>query len=178
MPGGWQYKSPNAWGRDASSPLVVIPKRWISCTNWEQTQPYRLEQEHQDLLSAFRREWAEAGVDVVLDYLWGHPAESVMEAISQKGLRIAPSRVRFVQIGASAGNPISLGADTLRSSGLELLGSGFGSASLDQIWQALAEFFNAAVQEPFQFNTKAAPLGDVEALWNTPEQGVRLVFQP
>jgi len=137
-----------------------------------------LDQEHEALVSAFRREWAEAGVDVVLDYLWGRPAESVMEAISQKGLRIAASRVRFVQIGASAGNPISMRADTLRSSGLELLGSGFGSASLDQIWQAVAEFFHIAVQKPFQFNIKIAPLSDIEALWNSPEQGVRLVFQP
>jgi NADPH2:quinone reductase len=137
-----------------------------------------LDQEHEALVSAFRREWAEAGVDVVLDYLWGPPAESVLEAISQKGLRNAASRVRFVQIGASAGNPISLSADTLRSSQIELLGSGSGSASLDQIWRALAEFFSVAVREPFQFNTKIAPLRDIEALWNSPEQGVRVVFQP
>jgi NADPH:quinone reductase-like Zn-dependent oxidoreductase len=137
-----------------------------------------LDQQQDALVSAFRREWAESGVDVVLDYLWGSPAESVMEAISQKGLRIASSRIRFVQIGASAGNPISLLADTLRSSRLELLGSGFGSASLDQIWQGVAELFNAAAQEPFQFNIKTAPLRDVESLWNSPEQGVRLVFQP
>ena len=46
-----------------------------------------LHQEHEALVSAFRREWAEAGVEVVLDYLWGPAAESVLEAISQKGLR-------------------------------------------------------------------------------------------
>jgi NADPH2:quinone reductase len=137
-----------------------------------------LDHEHKVLVSAFRRELAESGVDVVLDYLWGPPAESVMEAISQKGLRITSSRIRFVQIGASAGNPISLRADTLRSSRLELLGSGFGSASLDQIWQGVAELFHAAAQEPFKFNIKTAPLRDVESLWNSPEQGVRLVFQP
>jgi NADPH:quinone reductase-like Zn-dependent oxidoreductase len=137
-----------------------------------------LDQEHEALVSALRREWAEAGVDVVLDYLWGHPAESAMEAISQKGPRNAPGRVRFVQIGQSAGNTISLPAATLRSSGLELLGSGFGSASLDQIRQDLTEFFKAAVQQPFHFNIRTAPLRDIEALWNSPEQGVRLVFEP
>lgn len=137
-----------------------------------------LDQEHDGLVSAFRREFAEAGVDVVLDYLWGQPAESVLEAISQRGLRTAVSRVRFVQIGGSAGPTISLPAATLRSSGLELLGSGFGSASLEQIWKALAEFFQAAGQQPFQFNAKVAPLSSVEKLWNSPEQGVRLVFQP
>ena len=135
-------------------------------------------QEHDALVSAFRREWAEAGVDVVLDYLWGHPAESVLEAISQKGLKIATSPVRFIQIGESAGHLISLPAATLRSSKLELLGSGFGSASFEQIWHALGEFFAAAANEPFQFNTRAAPLQNIDAHWNSPEEGVRLVFQP
>jgi NADPH:quinone reductase-like Zn-dependent oxidoreductase len=137
-----------------------------------------LDQEHDPLVAAFRGEYAEAGVDVVLDYLWGHPAEYVLEAISQKGLRKAASRLRFVQIGNSAGPTISLAAATLRSSGLELLGSGFGSASLDQIRVAIAEFFNTAATEPFQFNVKTASLSDIESLWNHREKGIRLVFQP
>lgn len=137
-----------------------------------------LDQEHDRLVALFRAEYAEAGFDVVLDYLWGHPAECILEAISQKGLRKAASRLRFVQIGESAGRTISLPAATLRSSGLELLGSGFGSASLDQIRAAVAEFFKIAATKPFQFNIKTAPLSEIEALWNTPEQGTRLVFQP
>jgi hypothetical protein len=71
-----------------------------------------------------------------------------------------------------------LTAATLRSSGLELLGSGFGSASLDQIRVGLAEFFQAAAKEPFQFNTRTALLRDVESLWNSAEEGERLVFRP
>jgi NADPH:quinone reductase-like Zn-dependent oxidoreductase len=137
-----------------------------------------LNQEHDALVSALRSEYAETGVDVVLDYLWGQPAESALEAIAQRGLRKAAARVRFVQIGASAGASIGLNAMTLRSSGLELLGSGFGSASLPQIVEAVKEFFKAAAAEPYQFKVKTAPLSDVEALWNSPEHGVRLVFQP
>jgi NADPH2:quinone reductase len=137
-----------------------------------------LDQDPTLLVSALRSEIAEAGVDVVLDYLWGQPAELVLQAISQKGLRKTAARIRFIQIGESAGRTISLPAATLRSSGLELLGSGFGSASLDQIRQALAEFFQVAANEPFQFHTKAAPLRDVESLWNSAEEGTRLVFQP
>src|SRR5882757_4402620 len=124
-----------------------------------------LEQDQTSLVAAFRTE-IEAGVDVVLDYLWGRPAELVLQAISQKGLRKAGARIRFIQIGESAGKTISLPAATLRSSGLELLGSGFGSASLDQIRQPLAEFFQVAAKEPFQFHTKAVPLAEVETLWN------------
>ncbi len=136
-----------------------------------------LNQEQAPLVSAIRNELSQ-GVDVVLDYLWGTPAERVLEAISQKGLRKAAARIRFIQIGNSAGNAISLSAATLRSSGLELLGSGFGSASLDQIRQSLAEFFQSAATKPFQFETKATPLREVEALWNASEEGTRVVFQP
>ena len=137
-----------------------------------------LEQGHSSLVDAFRNELTEAGVDIVLDYLWGAPAESALEAISQKGLRKATARVRFIQIGDSAGKTISLSAHTLRSSGLELLGSGFGSASLDQIRQSLGEFFMAAASKPFRFDTKTVPLHDVETHWNDAEEGTRLVFQP
>jgi NADPH2:quinone reductase len=137
-----------------------------------------LDQDQASVVSAFRSEIAVAGVDIVLDYLWGQPAESFLQAIAQKGLRKAGARVRFVQIGESAGKTISLPAATLRSSGLELLGSGFGSASLDQIRQALAEFFQVAAKEPFQYQTRAVPLRDVEALWSHSDSGTRLVFQP
>jgi len=137
-----------------------------------------LDQEHDPLVAAFRSELAEAGLDVILDYLWGHPAECALEAVAQKGLRKAASRVRYVQIGSSAGGTISLPAATLRSSGLEMLGSGFGSASLEQIRLAIAEFFQMAATEPLQFSTTTAPLRDVEALWNSAERGTRLVFRP
>src|SRR5262249_31909313 len=80
------------------------------------------------LVAAFRSEIVEHGVDVVLDYLWGEPAEALLAAIAQKGLSHAAPRIRFVQIGQSAGPTITLSAATLRSSGVELLGSGFGSA--------------------------------------------------
>jgi len=111
-----------------------------------------LEQDHDVLVAAFRRELG-AGVDVVIDYLWGQPAGCVLEAISQKGLKHKTSRIRFVQVGQSAGKTITLAAATLRSSGLELLGSGFGSASLDQIMQAVREFFKVAAVKLFQADT-------------------------
>ncbi|HEX3435265.1 MAG TPA: zinc-binding alcohol dehydrogenase family protein [Pseudacidobacterium sp.] len=137
-----------------------------------------LEQERESLVAEFRRELAESGVDVVLDYLWGEPAERVLESISQKGLKLAAPRIRFVQIGSSAGNTITLSGATLRSSGLELLGSGFGSASLEQILRAVSEFFQGAAKKPFRFELKPVPLRDLEAAWNEKGEGLRIVFQP
>src|SRR5882757_2717524 len=137
-----------------------------------------LEQSHDALVAAFRSEIAEHGVDVVLDYLWGEPAECCLAAIGQKGLSHAARRILFVQIGQSAGATITLLAATLRSSGLELLGSGFGSASMEEIFRALAEFFVEATKAPFVAKIQPAALRDVESLWNAPERGGRLVFQP
>jgi NADPH2:quinone reductase len=137
-----------------------------------------LDQEHEPLVTSFRQAVREHGVDVVLDYLWGKPAEAVIESISQKGLTHAAPRIRYVEIGESAGRTITLPGAALRSSALELIGSGFGSASIAQIFRALGEFFAAAAETPFQMKIKVAPLHDVEALWNGGEKGERLVFQP
>ena len=138
----------------------------------------QLGQERDALVEAFRAEVADGKINVVLDYLWGQPAEAVLAAISQKGLSHAAPRIRYVQIGNSAGPTITLAGATLRSSGLELLGSGFGSASLEQIMLAVGELFQEAAKKPFHNAVKAAPLREVELLWNSPEQGTRLVFQP
>ena len=66
----------------------------------------------------------------------------------------------------------------MRSSPLELMGSGFGSASLEQILLSVSEFFQEAAKKPFQINIETAPLRDVEILWERPERGARMVFRP
>jgi NADPH2:quinone reductase len=115
---------------------------------------------------------------VVLDFLWGEPAECVLAAVAQKGLSHAAPRIRYIEIGQMAGATITLGGATLRSSGVELLGSGFGSASMQEIFAALAKFFEQAARTPFVAKIKAVAMRDVERLWNTPEREGRLVFQP
>ena len=137
-----------------------------------------LEQDRDSLVAAFRHHLSESKIDIVLDYLWGAPAEAVLAAISQKGLAHESRRIRYVQIGNSAGPNISLAAATLRSSGLELLGSGFGSASLQEIMKAVGEFLAAAAKSPFTISTRTVPLRDVESSWAISDKGPRLVFLP
>jgi NADPH2:quinone reductase len=136
-----------------------------------------LSQDHDALVSAFRAELAENKIDVVLDYLWGAPAEALLSAVVQKGLDHESWRLRYVQIGNSAGPNISLNAATLRSSGLELLGSGFGSVNMDKLFASLRAVLQEAAKNPFQIKFTTAPLSDVEKLWNSPQES-RLVFQP
>ncbi|HUB19703.1 MAG TPA: zinc-binding alcohol dehydrogenase family protein [Acidobacteriaceae bacterium] len=135
-----------------------------------------LQQDGGTLGAAFRAEMANK-IDVVLDYLWGPPAEALLGAIAQKGLDHDASRIRYVQIGNSAGPNISLAGATLRSSGLELLGSGFGSVSMEKIFASLRSILASAVQRPFQLRIATAPLRDVERVWNSPGDA-RIVFQP
>lgn len=137
-----------------------------------------LDLEPSALVSEFRRVCAQAGVDIVLDYLWGRPAESVLEALSQKGLQRSTPRVRFVQVGSMAGDTITLPAATLRSTGIELIGSGFGSAKIEQIFQSVAEFFQEAARKPFQIEIQEVPLKDIESFWNKGSFHARVVFRP
>jgi NADPH:quinone reductase-like Zn-dependent oxidoreductase len=134
--------------------------------------------EPEALVKAFREEIEGHKTNVILDYVWGAPAESALAAIAQKGLKHLSHRIRYVQIGNSAGPTISLAGATLRSSGLELIGSGFGSVPIEKIFQSVAEFVNEVARKPFDVKVERAPLSEVETRWNAPDQGGRLVFIP
>ena len=134
--------------------------------------------ERDALVATLRAEILDSQIDVVLDYLWGGAAEATLAAIGQKGLDHKARRIRYIQIGSSAGPTITLPAATLRSSGLEMLGSGFGSLSMEKLFAAVAAFVKAASEQPFAIKAVSAPLRDVEQLWNAPEKRGRVVFQP
>jgi NADPH2:quinone reductase len=136
-----------------------------------------LELPHDELVGALRRE-IDIGIDIVLDYLWGAPAEATLEAIAKKGLSHKTARIRYIQIGNSAGAKISLDASILRSSGLEILGSGFGSASMADLAGSVSEFFTEAARQPFEIGIRTFPLLDVASAWNEPDGGNRFVFIP
>src|ERR1700683_1402124 len=82
----------------------------------------------------FKEQFA-AGVDVVVDYLWGKSAERLLIAAAKAGAEAVP--IRFVQIGAASGATISLPGAVLRSSAIELMGSGIGSVPLDRFLKAI-----------------------------------------
>ncbi len=134
-----------------------------------------LTQPEDDLRKAFVAE-AVAGIDVVIDYLWGRPTELLLEALA-KGFRPdATHRTRLVEVGGSAGPTITLPAAVLRSIDLTLLGSGFGAASIDRIFAAIPELFALAVTGDLKIDVETIPLSDVESAWNRSDKGRRIVF--
>lgn len=123
-----------------------------------------LNQPSDKLVERFQHEIS-AGVDIVLDYLWGQPAECFLDAATGHGSSEAGPRIRFVNIGSLAGTTISLTPGPLRSSGLELLGSGLGSVSHERLVQIVGKVLQAI--EPAQLKIEAHPieLSEVERAW-------------
>jgi hypothetical protein len=119
-----------------------------------------------------------SGVQVVLDYLWGSSAEAILAAAAGHGTRQGEPRIRFVQIGAMSGNTITLPASLLRSSGVELLGSGLGSPSSQAILQSLTSMFAAASRARFVIDVDPVSLSEVEEAWTRKGDERRIVFVP
>ena len=122
---------------------------------------------------ALRDEFA-MGVDVVLDYLWGASAEAILAA----AVRAAPEAVtiRYVQIGAVSGDDITLPGAALRSSAIELLGSGMNSVPKARLIAAIRDVFASASEAAFDMPVDAVPLQRIGELWSKPEGSPRIVF--
>jgi NADPH:quinone reductase-like Zn-dependent oxidoreductase len=115
-----------------------------------------------------------ARVDVVIDYLWGKSAETLLRAVAKAGAGAAP--MRFVQIGATSGSDLTLPAAVLRSAPIELMGSGLGSVANDRLIHCIGEVLKAAGPGGFEIATKTIPLSGVEAAWQENDSGLRTVF--
>src|SRR4029079_16041988 len=100
-----------------------------------------------DLETKLKEQFA-GGVDVVVDYLWGKSAETILTAGAKAGPDAVP--IRFVQIGSASGADITLPSAVLRSSAIELMGSGIGSISLDRLINAAGGLLRAAVPGGFK----------------------------
>ncbi|MFD2428789.1 zinc-binding dehydrogenase [Sphingobium scionense] len=130
-----------------------------------------------DNVDATLRDEFDQGVDVVLDFIWGEPAMAVLKAAAtNRGARTGEPRLRYVQIGNS-GVDITLRADMLRSSGLELLGSGIGSVAVKELLAGAAELLAAAHGAGFKPAFTSVPLNDVAQVWND-DPSVRYIVQP
>jgi NADPH2:quinone reductase len=134
-----------------------------------------LELPHDELVRTIRNE-IQAGVDVVLDYVWGPPAQAALEAIARRDNETSP--LRYIQIGQSAGRTIPLDGSMLRSNAVELLGSGFGSVALTDLLTSISDFFAEAARQPFEVAIRTLPLRDITSAWDEPEGDARFVFIP
>lgn len=151
-----------ATGRNAATLAALGADRTISLVQ----EPDALEQAFMQTIAG--------GVDVVLDYVWGPSAERLLIAAAKAGRDAVP--LRFVEIGSMGGENITLPSAVLRSSAIELMGSGLGSIPPARMLHVLDNLFHATVPGGFQIATRAVPLSDVASFWSMDDPATRTVF--
>jgi NADPH:quinone reductase-like Zn-dependent oxidoreductase len=121
---------------------------------------------------------AAAGADIVIDYLWGTPAQQAMMAL----LTARSDRARalnWIQIGAVAGPTIELPSVALRSANLRLQGSGQGAVGPADYLAELPSLVEAISNGAITVTANTMPLADVEQAWTRAETpGERTVLVP
>ncbi|MCR8557353.1 zinc-binding dehydrogenase [Mucilaginibacter sp. BJC16-A38] len=120
----------------------------------------------------------ETPISIVIDYTWGHPAELLLAAL--KGNGSTTHKVRFVTVGGMAGEEIILPSSILRSSDIEILGSGLGSIAAEDMQkifsEVIPEMFQLAAEGKLKMDTITVALQEIEQAWNMDVAGgTRLV---
>jgi NADPH:quinone reductase-like Zn-dependent oxidoreductase len=116
-----------------------------------------------------------SGIDVVIDYLWGESAKTVIVAIAKAVEDAKP--VRFVHVGgASREENIDLPGAALRSSAIMLMGSGVKSVRLSVLLEAIRSVFEAVQPAGLKIATQVVPLSEVEEVWDKAAGKPRVVF--
>jgi NADPH:quinone reductase-like Zn-dependent oxidoreductase len=121
---------------------------------------------------------AASEVDLVIDYLWGLPAQETIPALLMK--RSDRSRaLNWIQIGSVAGPTIELPSVALRSANFRLQGNGQGAVSLRAYLAELPSLVDEITAGGLKVRTLTAGLRDVEAAWTRrTAPGERMVVLP
>jgi NADPH:quinone reductase-like Zn-dependent oxidoreductase len=121
---------------------------------------------------------AAAEVDIVIDYLWGKPAQAAIPAL----LRARSDRSRalnWIQIGAVAGPTLELPSVVLRSANFRLQGAGQGAVSPQTYRAELPSLVEEIDRGTIAATASVRPLAEVEPIWTEPERpGERTVLVP
>jgi NADPH:quinone reductase-like Zn-dependent oxidoreductase len=125
--------------------------------------------------AAVAAQFRDGGFDVVLDYLWGWPAERILAAGAKTSKDASP--LRFVQVASLNAPSLTLPSAALRSSATTLMGSGIGSIPTDRLLASFDALLKAAVPAGFKVETSTLPLSEIEKVWATAPTMPRLVFQ-
>jgi NADPH:quinone reductase-like Zn-dependent oxidoreductase len=116
-----------------------------------------------------------SGIDVVIDYLWGESAKTIILAIAKADEDASP--VRFVQVGeAGREATIDLPAAALRSSGIVLMGSGLRGVRFSTLLQSIGSVFRTVQPAGLKIETATVPLSQVEEVWEKATGRPRVVF--
>jgi NADPH:quinone reductase-like Zn-dependent oxidoreductase len=134
----------------------------------------RVDRPHDELAAAIA---AEGPYDLIVDYLWGAPAEAVFAALADTGG--AAERIRYVLVGISAGEVAGVPAIALRKAPVQIFGSGIGGrAGVAESAAAYDGLLKLAAAGEIALDVDPVPLADVGRAWAHPDSARRAVFVP
>jgi len=111
---------------------------------------------------------AAADVDIVIDYLWGTPAQRAIVALLT-GRSDRSREMNWIQIGAMAGPTIELPSVALRSANFRLQGNGQGAVSTEVYLAELPSLVEQIHSGKITVRVNSLPLADVENIWPLPD---------
>ena len=129
------------------------------------------------LSAKFAHEAGKAGFNVVIDYVWGAPAEAFLKAITRNQFAAAEAETRYVQVGESAGASITLPAAVLRSTPITIMGTA-GIPSREVMVDAMEKVMAHAASGELAIETERVPLAEIEDAWSRDPRGKRFVMVP
>lgn len=137
-----------------------------------------LKQDNEAFVSQLKALHQQKPIDIVIDYLWGQSAELILSAL--KGNGGFSHRTRYVTVGGMTGDTITLSSSILRSTDIQISGSGLGTWTREEIklliTEILPEMFQLAADGKLKIETVNVPLKDIETAWDMKiEGGKRLV---
>ena len=134
----------------------------------------RLAEDQDTSMKAIGAALGDEAPNLVLDYVWGAPAETMFAVLA--GLKSAPD-TSYVQIGALAGPNAALPAALLRSRSVKVSGSGLGSVGMDVMWRLMPEYVTRIAEGRVEVPIATYPLSDVAQAWTAkPEDNARIVL--
>jgi NADPH:quinone reductase-like Zn-dependent oxidoreductase len=132
-----------------------------------------IKQEDKSFVSQIREIHSNKPIDIIIDYLWGHTAALILEALKGKGA--FTHKTCFISIGSLTGDSIQLSSEMLRSVDLQISGSGLGSwtrAEMQKlITEIVPEMFQLAADHKLKVDTETVALKDIEKLWDADVSG-------
>jgi NADPH:quinone reductase-like Zn-dependent oxidoreductase len=116
-----------------------------------------------------------AGVDVVIDYVFGESLKAIIVAVAETAEDAKPIRIVHVG-GVSREQTIDLPGAALRGAAISLMGSGVGSVDNAVLLGGVKKIFEMVGPAGLKIATKTAPLSTVAEVWDKAEGKPRLVF--
>ena len=121
---------------------------------------------------------AAAETDIVIDYLWGRPAEIVLPAVLL-ARKDEGKPITWLHIGAVSGVTTSLLSAALRAHNLTIVGSGQGSLSRADFAAELPALISELAAGRISTDARPVALSEVETTWDAPiGYEHRVVFRP